>query len=143
MQGCNSARMQRCKDWENTDTVLIGLRKAMKNKDDAARRAIEQITNTIDSLRVSSGLSISALAKEADLSENTLKYIFKKEGFPSLPVLIRLCGVFEIPLWRFFLIADGKGRYEHQKFNEMIELFENLDPVYRDLLLYIAGKLPR
>ena len=75
------------------------------------QESIENIINTIETLRTNAKLSVNALAIEAMLSENTLKYILKKKSCPTIPVLIRISSVFDLPLWQFFLIADGKDKY--------------------------------
>ena len=106
-----------------------------------ALEAIYQISNTIDSLRSSAGLSVNALATEAEMSTNTLKSILRKENCPSIASLIRLCNVFNLSLWRFFLIADGENQFGHQKSRDMLELFEPLPSKHKDLLIYIAREL--
>ena len=115
----------------------------MKELTPEDHEAINHITSTIETLRATAGLSVSALAIEADLSENTLKYVFKKVHYPSVFVLARLCKYFEIPLWEFFLIAEGRDLYGQQEKREMLEAFEILSPKHKDILLYIAKALSR
>jgi len=100
--------------------------------------AIKHIISTIELLRADKGLSISALSIEAELSENTLKYILRKESYPTIPVLIRLCDVFDLTLWQFFQIVDGCSRHDAHKTKEMIDCFETLNLKHKDLLIYIA-----
>lgn len=66
------------------------------------QEAVSNILNTIDCIRTKQGLSLSRLAFEANVSENTVKYIFKKRGCPTIPTLIRLCEALHISLWEFF-----------------------------------------
>lgn len=113
----------------------------MKERDPEILEAIDNIFNTIESLRISAGLSINALATEAEISENTLKSILKKESGPSIATLIRLCRCFDLSLWRFFLIADGETKYGHQKSRDMLDAFEKLPHRHKDLLIYIAKDL--
>ena len=113
----------------------------LKDCDPKILEAIKHITNTIETLRSATGLSVSALAVEAEISENTLKYIFKKEGYPTISVLIRLCNVFKLPLSEFFLIAEGKDQYGQQRSRELLESFEKLSSRHKALLLYIAKEL--
>ena len=115
----------------------------MKGQTAEDREAINHITSTIETLRSTAGLSVSNLAHETDLSENTLKYVFRKIHYPSVFVLARLCKFFDIPLWEFFLIAEGRDMYGQQKTREMLEAFECLKPKHRDLLIYIAKELSR
>ena len=100
--------------------------------------AIKNIISTIELLRAERGLSITSLSVEAELSENTVKYILRKESYPTIPVLIRLCNVFDLTLWQFFQIVDGCSRQNAHKTKEMIDCFETLDLKYKDLLIYIA-----
>ena len=113
----------------------------MREKDPEILEAIYHILDTIDSLRSSSGLSVNAFAIESEIPDNTLKPIIAKEVCPTIPTLIRLCNYFGLPLWKFFLITDGENHNCHQKSKEMLELFELLEPKYKDLLLYIAKEL--
>ncbi|MBO4770641.1 MAG: helix-turn-helix transcriptional regulator [Clostridia bacterium] len=115
----------------------------MKENDPDILEAIHNIMNAIDSLRASAGLSINALATEAEISDNTLKPIIHRERCPSIPTLIRLCNCFDLPLWKFFLISDGEDQYGHQQSKEMLELFELLEPKHKKLLLYIAKELTK
>ena len=83
----------------------------MREKDPEILEAIQNIMNAIDSLRFSAGLSINALAVEAEISDNTLKPIIHRERCPSIPTLIRLCNCFNLPLWKFFLIVNGENQH--------------------------------
>lgn len=139
VQGCNNATSFRSIDMKQ---VLIGPQGGnMEETNQNALEAIYQISNTIDSLRSSAGLSVNALATEAEMSTNTLKSILRKENCPSIASLIRLCNVFNLSLWRFFLIADGENQFGHQKSRDMLELFEPLPSKHKDLLIYIAREL--
>jgi transcriptional regulator with XRE-family HTH domain len=48
--------------------------------------------------RAALGLTLDALAKEAGVSERTVRYIEKGERMPTLEVLIRLAATLDIPL---------------------------------------------
>ncbi len=127
----------------NTNSVLIGPHKEvdMKQLTIYDREAIEHMSNTIETLRCASGLSINALATEAEISCNTLKSILRKKCMPTMSTLLRLCDVFHLSLWRFFLIMEGEDQFGHQNSREMLELFEQLQRKHQDLLLYIAKEL--
>lgn len=114
----------------------------MQNKLIGDRILIENILNTIDGLRTKKGLSINGLAIEAGLSENTLKYIFKKRSCPSLTTLNCLCNAFEIPMWQFFLLTNVKQRLPLKEY-ELLTYFERLKETHRDLLIYIADQLSK
>ena len=104
------------------------------------RALIENVLNTIDGLRTKKEFSIHRLAIEAGLSENTLKYIFKRRSCPSLITLNRLCHAFEIPLWQFFLLSNVEQRLPLKEY-ELLRHFENLTEAHKDLLIYIAKQL--
>ena len=113
----------------------------MREKDPFILEEIRKIVDTIDNMRSSEGLSVYMLATEAEISDNTLKSILKMENGPSISTLARLSNHFGLALWELLLIADGEDRYRHQKTKEMIVLFENLHPKYRELLIHIAKEL--
>lgn len=48
------------------------------------------------------GWSRYALAKKADMSESTLKNIYKRKSIPSIPTLEMICSAFGITLSQFF-----------------------------------------
>ena len=103
----------------------------------------QNILNTLDCLRVEKGLTISGLAIEAELSENTVKSIFKKRTCPSITTLVRLCNnALEIPLWKFFLLTTVEGKYPHKE-SELLNCYGKLEPKHRDLLIYIAQQLSK
>ena len=101
---------------------------------------ISSIVNRIDSLRVERGYSIYELAQRANLSENTLKSLYKRKHFPNFYTLYRLCEAFEISVWQFFLFGDDEAALSQ---NEMTLLrnYENLSPKCRELLFEISGNL--
>lgn len=115
----------------------------MRENDPEILEAIHNIKNAIDSLRASAGFTISGLAMEAEISDNTLKPIIYKDQCPTIPTLIRLCNCFNLPLWKFFLISEGEDQNKHQKSREMLEMFETLEPKHKELLLYIAKELSK
>ena len=116
-------------------------RRFMKNDNYCYQEDVDNIANTIESLRLSRHMTINALALESNISENTIKYILKRKSFPTLPVLIKLCSVFDLPLWEFFLIVSGKEKKNQHLSKELLDSFEKLEPKQKDLLLYIAKNL--
>ena len=103
--------------------------------------AIKRITGLIVYLRGEAGLSIVELAGEAGISENTVKLIQKRKSYPTLPVILRICRVLEIPAWEFFLSVENYSPSYLIKLKELLGLFERLTPGQRDLLIYIAKNL--
>ena len=78
--------------------------------------------------------------REHPLSENTIKYIFKKQSCPTIPTLVRLCNALNIPLWQFFLLASVDNMQPHKEYELLVE-FDKLDKKYKELIIYIAKYL--
>lgn len=104
------------------------------------QNTINRILERIDNLRIEKGLSVSKLALEANLSENTLKHIFKKQTFPSLPTLYRVCIALDIEMWEFFSF-EGKEVTSNYEEKELLRSFNRLNPKNKDIILYIANHL--
>ena len=51
---------------------------------------INRINETISALRTIAGMSVVTLATEAEISENTVKSLFRNERYPTLRTLIRI-----------------------------------------------------
>ena len=101
---------------------------------------INLIVDRIDSLRVEKSFSIYELAQRADLSENTLKKVYKKQGFPTVFTIYRLCQAFNITLSEFFML-DNNNRAFSKKELELLERFSKLSPKAQDALLEISRYL--
>ncbi len=114
----------------------------MKNRFISDHDLIKNILNTIDCLRIEKGLSISCLATRAGLSDNTLKYIFKKRSCPSLPTISCLCRAFDVPIWQFFMLTEIEQKLPLKE-HELLVHFEGLNDAHKDLLIYIAGQLSK
>lgn len=112
----------------------------MKQFQNNDQETISNILNTIDCIRIEKGLSMNRLALDADISENTIKYIFKKQSCPTIPTLIRLCNALDINLWQFFLLASVENMQPHKEYELLIE-FEKLNRKYKELIIYIAKNL--
>lgn len=64
------------------------------------------ILEKIKKLRDERGWSNYRLARESDISENSLNNLFRRNNLPTIPTLESLCNGFGITLSQFF--ADGK-----------------------------------
>lgn len=101
---------------------------------------INFIVDRIDSLRVEQSYSIYELAQRADLSENTLKKVYKKQGFPNVFTIYRLCQAFNITLSEFFMLDKNKRAFSKKEL-ELLERFSQLSPKAQDALLEISRYL--
>lgn len=104
------------------------------------QESIDRIVLRIDRLRVGCGYSVYELSHKAELSENTLKHIYKRSSFPTLPTLHRLCNAFDIPLWQFFLFEEANVFFSKDEF-ELLHRYEKLSSHNKALLLDIAKNL--
>lgn len=104
------------------------------------QQLISSVLNAIDCIRSEKGLTISRLALDAGISENTIKYIFKKQSCPTIPTLTRLCDALGISLWQFFLLTAVGKVQPHQEY-ELLTEFEKLNKRHKELIIYIAKYL--
>ena len=112
----------------------------MKQFQSNDQETISNILNTIDCIRIEKGLTMNRLALDAEISENTIKYIFKKQSCPTIPTLVRLCNALNIPLWQFFLLASVDNMQPHKEYELLVD-FDKPDKKYKELIIYIAKYL--
>ena len=109
---------------------------------DEEQEFLISIVNRIDVLRVSQSYSIYELSQKANISENTLKGIFKKKGFPNVYTLLRLCNALEISLADFFLMdAECNPLNNHEI--ELLTCYRSIHPPAKKALLEIAKHLSK
>lgn len=104
------------------------------------QQTINRIIERIDSLRTERGWSVSGLALEANLSENTLKHLYKRKTYPTLQTLYRISAALGYPLWQL-LAFDNKAYTLSAQERELLNAYNRLSPRHRELLLYIANKI--
>ena len=66
----------------------------------------DTILNRIDQLRIENGLSFYELAKQSQISDNTLRSLMKKENLPNLFSLHQLCRGLHITEADFFSFQE-------------------------------------
>ena len=99
------------------------------------QQTINRIIERIDSLRTERGLAL-----EANLSENTLKHLYKRKTYPTLQTLYRISAALGYPLWQL-LAFDNKAYTLSAQERELLNAYNRLSPRHRELLLYIANKI--
>ena len=109
-----------------------------KNQDDLLR--INELVDRIDKLRVEHNYSIYELALKSDVSINTIKYIYKKKGYPNIRTLYNICEAFEIPIW-FLFFKDNTDLYLSKTEYELVTNFKNLSPTSKRLVLEISKNM--
>lgn len=72
--------------------------------------SIEQITDRIDELLRYKNWTLYRLAKEADMSASSLNNIYKRNTFPTIPTLTKICNGFNISLSEFFDFEENPLR---------------------------------
>ena len=104
------------------------------------QKLLVSIVNRIDVLRVTQSYSLYELSQKANISENTLKGIFKKKGFPNVFTLYRLCSALEISLSDFFLMEADRIALTPQEI-ELLHYFRAIHLPAKKALLDIAKHL--
>ena len=94
----------------------------------------------ITQLRDERGWSNYRLAKEACISQTTLRNLYSRNTLPSIPTLEALCNGLGITLSQFF--ADGKEPVElSDEQIEMLNMWNTLDKEKKTALLELLKKM--
>lgn len=91
------------------------------------------IVDRIDRLRTEQGYSVYQLALKANIPENTLKHIYKKQNYPNFYTIQRLCEAFEITASEFFLYDTASAKFSKAEI-DLLHDFEKLTPESRAVL---------
>lgn len=94
----------------------------------------------IEQLREERGWSIYRLAKEAGLSQTTLRNLFDRGTLPGIPTLEAICNGFGITLSQFF--AEGKEPVElTDEQREMLNMWNTLEDGQKAALLELIRNM--
>ena len=107
---------------------------------DYDREIINGIVQRIDLLRCEQGLTMYQLALRANMSENSLKFIYKKQSYPNIYSLYKLCEALDISMSDFFLF-DKKGVRFSKTELELLQNFEKLSSKSKALMLELSVQL--
>lgn len=88
---------------------------------------ISAIVDRIDRLRTEHGFSMYQLAMKANIPENTLKHIYKKQNYPNFYTIQRICEAFEITAAEFFLYETSSVKFSESEI-ELLHNFGKLKP---------------
>ena len=80
------------------------------------------IIDRIDVLRYECGLSINKLAELADIPESTLKSILSRKICPKILTIYKLCNVFKIAVWQFFLFPNEIISFSKDKLDLLMKI---------------------
>lgn len=101
---------------------------------------IEELVEIIDKIRVEHNYSLYELAVKSGVSYNTIKYLFKKKGFPKIGTLYDICEAFEIPIWLLFYKSDS-GSFITKKEYLLLNNFKKLSNTSKRLLVELSENL--
>ena len=98
------------------------------------------ILERIKSLRDERGWSNYRLAKEAEISENSLNNLFRRNNLPTIPTLESICNGFGITLSQFF--AQGGEAVElSDTQRDMLITWDSLTAEQKETLLEFLKKI--
>lgn len=99
-----------------------------------------EILKRIKHLRDERGWSNYRLAKEAEISENSLNNLFRRNNLPTIPTLESICKGFGITLSQFF--AEGGEAIElNEAQREMLQTWNTLTDEQKNTLLEFLKKI--
>ena len=107
---------------------------------DYDRELINGIVQRIDFLRAEQELTMYQLALRANMSENSLKFIYKKQSYPNINSLYKICEALGISMSDFFLFEHGGARFTKTEL-ELLRNYEALTPEAKMLLLELSKHL--
>jgi len=94
----------------------------------------------ITQLREERGWSKYKLAKEANISQTTLRNLYNRNTLPSIPTLETICAGFGITLSQFF--AEGNEAIElNAEQKEMLDMWNTLTTDQKSALLELLKKM--
>ena len=96
--------------------------------------------NRITQLRNERGWSNYRLAKEANISQTTLRNLYNRNTLPSIPTLETICAGFGITLSQFF--AEGNEAIElNAEQKEMLDMWNTLTQEQKSALLELLKSM--
>jgi len=90
----------------------------------------------IEELRNARGWSNYRLAKEADIPENSLSSLFRRNYLPSIPTLTYICAGLGVTLSQFFA-GEGEAVVLDEKQQELLDVWSTLPEKEQDLILHL------
>lgn len=112
----------------------------MDNRTNYEQAILNAVIDRIDALRVKSGLSIYKLAQEAFISESTLKKLLRRQTFPNILTIYRLCEVLQVSVSEFFDFDTDVVKIAEERLS-LISAFEALSPNQKWLVLELIKNL--
>lgn len=112
----------------------------MDNRTNYEQAILNAVIDRIDALRVKSGMSIYKLAQEALISESTLKKLLRRQTFPNILTIYRLCEVLQVSVSEFFDFDTDAVKIAEERLT-LISAFEALSPNNKWLVLELIKNL--
>ena len=94
----------------------------------------------ITQLRDERGWSNYRLAKEANISQTTLRNLYNRNTLPSIPTLETICTGFGISLSQFFAEGDEPVELDAEQ-KEMLDMWNTLAKDQKAALLELLKKM--
>lgn len=112
----------------------------MDNRTNYEQAILNAVIDRIDALRVKSGMSIYKLAQEALISESTLKKLLRRQTFPNILTIYRLCEVLQVSVSEFFDFDTDAVKIAEERLT-LVSAFEALSPNNKWLVLELIKNL--
>lgn len=99
-----------------------------------------KVLERIAELRDARGWSNYRLAKESEISENSLNNLFRRNNLPTIPTLVAICKGLGITLSQFFA-EDGEAIVLNESQRETLQIWSRLNNEQMSALLEFLKKL--
>lgn len=99
-----------------------------------------KVLERIAELRDARGWSNYRLAKESEISENSLNNLFRRNNLPTIPTLAAICKGLGITLSQFFA-EDGEAIVLNESQRETLQIWSRLNNEQMSALLEFLKKL--
>lgn len=99
------------------------------------------ILDRITEMRVERHWTEYQLAEKSGLTQSTISSWYRKNMFPTIPSLSKICDAFDISLSQFFMDDDSQPILLNDKQKELLNAVAKLEPEQYDSLLYFLQTL--
>ena len=112
----------------------------MDNKTNYEQAILNAVIDRIDHLRVKSGLSMYKLAQDALISDSSLRKLYRKQTYPNILTIYRLCDALHISVSEFFAYETGNAHLAEDKLL-LVSSFEAMSASNQRLILELIQNL--
>ena len=101
---------------------------------------MEHILAYITELREARGWSEYQLAEESGVPQSTISSWYRKNVIPTIPPLMKICGVFGITLSQLFAGSDEPVALTEQQ-KELLQCWAKLSPDQKSVVFNLIEKM--